>query len=249
VGLVATPLRLCLLLGPALAFVPGALGRRDPALRFAGVTTAGAFATSMLGAGTEWAYANALIPGVFFGGLLVALAVARRAEGVVPPLLLALSILLAPGGLVWAADCAWPAAGLSLPLGYDPRTLLPTAADRRAGDALVARLRATPGPVFVPFHTFYPVLAGKEATLHAMSIADLSRAGLGTPRDLVEAIRGRKFDLVVLDVEDGPRTAAEAEDVPRLRGHDAIVERIQGPRVVSGAPVWPRLVLAPKPRD
>jgi hypothetical protein len=118
---------------------------------------------------------------------------------------------------------------------------------------LIGRLRTARGPVFVPFHTFYPVLAGKEPSLHAMNLADLNRAGLGTPRDLVEAIRGRAFEVVVLDVEDGPRTEAAAESeamgqFPRLGGNYTIAERIEGPRVVSGAPVRPRLVLVAKPR-
>src|SRR5205807_898751 len=72
----------------------------------------------------------------------------------------------------------------------------------RGRDALVARLRAAPGPVFVPFHPFYARRAGKPPTLHAQNLADINAiAGLGTPRDLVEAIRARALALVVLDVE------------------------------------------------
>ena len=249
---VATPLRLLLLLAPAAALVPRALLAGDPPLRFLAVTAAGAGIASALGAGTEWAYANALIPGVFFGGLLVALSAARRG-GRAGPLLLTLTIVAAPGGLVWVADRAWPAGGLGLPTGYDLAALVPSAADRKAGDALVARLRAVRGPVFVPFHTFYPVRAGHRPTLHAMNLADLNRAGLGTPRDLVAAIRARTFEVVVLDVEEGPRTPEDAEgeaigQFPRLGGNYVVVERIDGPRVVSGAPVRPRLVLVPRPR-
>jgi hypothetical protein len=33
---------------------------------------------------------------------------------------------------------------------------------------------------------------------------------------------------------------------PRLAGNYEIVERIEGPRVLSGAPVRPRLLLVPK---
>jgi hypothetical protein len=250
---VTTPVRLALLLGPALVCVPAALRREDSPGRFLAVTCVGALLASALGAGTEWAYANALIPGVFFGGLGVALAAARRAERGpwVASLLLTASILVAPGGLVWALDRIWPAAGLGLPIGYDPTRLVPTREDRRAGDALIARLKTAGGPVFVPFHTFYPVLAGQAPTLHAMNLADLNRAGLGTPRDLVEAIRGRTFAAIVLDVEEDGRSEADAEreaigQFPRLGAHYEVVERIDGPRVISGAPVRPRLVLAPK---
>jgi hypothetical protein len=47
---------------------------------------------------------------------------------------------------------------------------------------------------------------------------------------------------------DGP--AAEAEAIgqfPRLAGNYEVAARIDGPRVITGAPVRPRLLLVPKP--
>ena len=76
---------------------------------------------------------NAFIPALFFGGILLAVAAARMPDGraaAARPALLALSVAAAPGGLVWAADRVWPRAGFALPVGYDPRALVPTAADR-----------------------------------------------------------------------------------------------------------------------
>ena len=109
---------------------------------------------------------------------------------------------------------------------------------------------ATPGAVFVPFHPFYALRAGKVPSLHAQNLADINAIpDLGTPRELIEAIRARAFDLIVLDVEaDGPAGEAEAiGQFPRLAGHYAVSERIDGPRVITGAPVRPRLLLVPKP--
>jgi hypothetical protein len=259
-GLALAPLRVVLLLGPALVLVPFALRaratsgapERGPLLAALGVFAAAMVAT-IRGAGPPWGYANAFIPAMFFGGVLLAVAAARlrgRHAAVLAPALLALSVAAAPGGLVWAADRVWPRAGFARPIGYDPRALVPTATDRREGDALVARLRAVPGAVFVPFHPFYALRAGKAPTLHAQNLADINAIpDLGTPRDLIEAIRARAFDLIVLDVEgEGP--AAEAEAIgqfPRLAGHYDVAERIDGPRVITGAPVRPRLVLVPKP--
>jgi hypothetical protein len=254
-GFGLAPLRVVLLLGPAVALVPLALVRS----RFDGplLATLAVFAAAMVatirGAGPPWGYANAFIPAMFFGGILLAVAAARLRGGnadAVAPVLLALSVAVAPGGLVWAADRLWPRAGFALPIGYDPRALVPSATDRQQGDALIARLRRTPGAVFVPFHPFYALRAGKAPTLHAQNLADINAIpDLGTPRDLIEAIRTRAFDLIVLDVEgEGP--AAEAEAIgqfPRLAGHYEVAERIDGPRVVSGAPVRPRLLLLPKP--
>jgi hypothetical protein len=259
------PLRVVLLLGPALVLVPLALAARrtgpelphraeydGPLLAVLAVFAAAMVAT-IRGAGPPWGYANAFIPALFFGGILLALAGARlkgRHASMVAPALLALSVATAPGGLVWAADRVWPRAGFALPIGYDPRALVPTPADRQKGDALVARLRATPGAVFVPFHPFYAWRAGKAPSLHAQNLADINAIpDLGTPRELVEAIRARAFDLIVLDVEtDGSAGEAEAMgQFPRLGGHYQIAERIEGPRVITGAPVRPRLLLVPKP--
>jgi 4-amino-4-deoxy-L-arabinose transferase-like glycosyltransferase len=264
-GYVLAPLRVALLLGPAVALIPLAWGgarRAGPARAFAGVDGAflaalGTFAAAMVatirGAGPPWGYANAFIPAVFFGAVLLALAAARvhgRRAAWLAPALLALSVAGAPGGFVWAADRLWPGAGLALPVGYDPRAFVPSADDRRRGDNLIARLRAVRGPVFVPFHPFYARRADKAPTLHAQNLADINAIpDLGTPRDLVEAIRARRFDLIVLDVE-AEGEAAEAEAMgqfPRLAGNYSIVERIDGPRVVSGAPVRPRLLLVPRP--
>jgi len=254
-GFGLAPLRVVLLLGPALVLVPLALvrTRRDgPLLAVLGIFAAAMVAT-IRGAGPPWGYANAFIPALFFGGILLAMAAARMRDGsaaVVAPVLLALSVAGAPGGLVWAADRVWPRAGFALPVGYDPRALVPTGADRRAGDALVARLKAEPGAVFVPFHPFYALRAGKAPSLHAQNLADINAIpDLGTPRELIEAIRTRAFGLIVLDVEgEGPAAEAEAMgQFPRLAGNYEIAGRIEGPRVITGAPVRPRLLLVPKP--
>ncbi|HUG53940.1 MAG TPA: hypothetical protein VMR21_10070 [Vicinamibacteria bacterium] len=256
----ATPLRVALLLGPALAFVPWMLARRvRGGFAYASGLAAVALVVAMLGAGPIWAYHNALIPAVYFGAVAVALAVARALEApnlpgwtpTVAPLAMAASVAAAGGGLVALVDRAWPSLGLALPTAYDPRAVWPGPEDLGRGQALVDRLRAEPGAVFVPFHPFYAHRAGKTATLHAMNLADLNNAGLGTPRELVEAIRGRRFSLIVLDEEDGPgsddeRLRQAVAQFPRLAGHYELVERIEGPRTISGAPVRPRYLLRPK---
>jgi hypothetical protein len=264
-GFVLAPLRVALLLGPALALVPVALlssrgreilphrGGSDGALLATLAIFAAAMVATIRGAGPPWGYFNAFIPALFFGGILLAVAASRLPYGRAASsaaAMLALSVAAAPGGLVWLADRAWPAAGLALPIGYDPRAFVPTEEDRRQGDLLVARLKAAQGPVFVPFHPFYARAAGKTPSLHAQNLADINAIpGLGTPRELIEAIRAKTFDLVVLDVEgDGPAAEAEAMgQFPRLAGHYEIAERIEGPHVRSGAPVRPRLLLVPKP--
>jgi hypothetical protein len=126
--------------------------------------------------------------------------------------------------------------------GYDPRPQIPTAQERRLGDALIARLRATDGEVLIPFHPFYAHLAGKRTYLHRMGVLDTWRAGLGTPSGLAEALATHRFALVVVDDKlDGNWFMW-----PGLESQYRLVDRLTGPHVVTGAPTFPRDVLAPK---
>jgi hypothetical protein len=216
---------------------------------------------SALGAGTEWSYYNALIPGVYFVALAVGTAAAtlETRRPVLAPLLLAAAIATAPGGLAALVTRALPrtASGLGLPLGYDLRPYLPTTDDRTRGDALVARLATAPGDAFVPDHSFYPHLAGKPTRLHAMNLADLGGAGMRVPRDLVEEVRQKRFSVIVVDVEvgedgaDDPATRAAREEeaiglLPGVSRHYRLAERIAGPRVYSGGRFEPCCVLVPR---
>ncbi len=261
-----TPVRVALLIGPGLALVPWALARRrTPALVYASAVAGAALVASCLAAGIDWSYFNVLIPGVFFAALTVGVAASALDAGATSePLvawMLAGSIATAPGGLVALVARMMPESGravLEVPLGYDLRPFVPKAADRAAGDALVARLRATPGEVFVPFHSFYGHLAGKRTYLHALNLDELQLAGLGPPRDLVDAIRTRAFALIVLDAEhdrlkaldpaaQGGLEAEAFAQFPRLAGNYEISEHIDGPRVFSGGDFQPAWLARPRP--
>lgn len=184
-----------------------------------------------LGFGTQWAFYNAYIPGLYFP--LVALAVLAGAGAVAGP----------------GALRPWP---ITLALGvqlathfYDPRPFCPTPADRAAGAALIARIAATPGDVLVSSHPWYPVLAGKPAFLHRMGMMDAPAAGLGRPRGLDEAVAGGRFSLIILDdkVSWGhwPTLSTRYCRAGTLRpGLDA-------PRVFSGAPTIPLWLFARRP--
>jgi hypothetical protein len=175
----------------ALLFVLLVVRRQLTRTTFFWVLVAGAgLGISCVGFGTQWAFANAFIPGVAFPALAVAALAGRavaagQAEG-------------AGRDLVAAAIALLVTVQLGL-LIYDPRPYLPTARSRAAGERLIARLRQAPGPVFIPDHPFYAVMAGKEAHFHRMGLWDVRRAGLGFPRGLVESIQAQKWALVVMD--------------------------------------------------
>ena len=58
-------------------------------------------------------------------------------------------------------------------------TVVPSSADRDAGDRFIATLRALPGRVLVPTHPYYLRLAGRPTNASAIAIDDLSHAAGG----------------------------------------------------------------------
>src|SRR5262249_15125324 len=88
-------------------------------------------------------------------------------------------------------------------LGYDPRGQIPRAADRAAGDALVALLASTPGDVLVPYHGRLSSAAGKGAHAHLMQVFDVltigDARGARLADDFRSTIRRRDFGAIVLD--------------------------------------------------
>lgn len=245
-AMIDSPARLALLLGPAMALVPWAIARRpSPGLAYAAVVAAAGIVASCLGAGTQWAWCNAAIPGVFFGAMAIGVAAGRLVTGDPaakdPSLVfgaLVLSLAGAPGFLDQRIDPAELGPRAS---GYTLGTLIPSAADRAAGDALVTRLRAAPGDVLIPFHPFYGHLAGKRTWLHRQGVMDIARAGLGAPSGLAEAIARRDFAVVVMD----NKVEGTWQYWPGLRDAYRVESLLAGPPVATGATTEPRFVMVP----
>jgi len=266
-ALLGSPVRLLLLIGPAALLVPWALARRrSPGLVYATLIALAGAAAACVGFGTQWAFTNAFLPGIYFPSIAIGIAAGRLAtadpgprrpgelarDGAPPKkrpaavyLILIATLFMAPGGLLPRAARFLPhdwAIWRDAPTGYDPRPFIPTAEDRRRGDALLAKLRATPGEVLIPFHPFYGFLAGKRTWLHRMGVLDVTRAGMGPPKGLVEAIAERRFAMVMMDYKiDG-----NWFQWPGLEGAYRRAETVDGPRCVSGADTAPRYVLLPR---
>ena len=255
-----TPGRLALILGPSLLLVPWALWRRrTPGLVYATFLALAGIGAACASFGTQWAFTNAFMPGVMLPAIAIGVAAGclldesrgsppRRRPAVVYALL-SLSLLCAPGGLLPLAarvlPTSWGLDPLQRPTGYDPRRFVPTAADRAAGDALLARLRATDGEVLIPFHPFYAHLAGKRSYLHRMGVLDIWRAGMGAPRGLAAALAQHRFAAVVMD----DKIEGNWFMWPELLSSYRIAETLHGPPVVSGSPTEPRFLLVPNVID
>ncbi|MCA1665044.1 MAG: glycosyltransferase family 39 protein, partial [Myxococcales bacterium] len=255
-----TPGRLALILGPSLLLVPWALARRrTPGLVYATFIALAGIVAACTSFGTQWAFTNAFMPGVMLPAIAIGVAAGRLLDDTrdTPPrlrpaavyLLLALSLLTAPGGLNPIAARflpeSWGLNALKNPTGYDPRIFIPTARDRAAGDELIARLRAANGDVLIPFHPFYAELAGKRTYLHRMGVLDIWRAGMGAPLGLAEALDAHRFALVIMD----DKIDGNWQLWPRLQIEYRMAGTIAGPRVVSGSPTEPRYVMVPNVID
>jgi hypothetical protein len=255
-----TPGRLALLIGPGALLVPWALARRrSPGLVYATFIGCAGIVAACLSFGTQWAFSNAFMPGIFLPAIAIGVAAGRLLDARTEPpprhrptavyALLAMALLCAPGGLnpgvARLLPSAWGLDATAKPTGYDPRRFIPTARDRAAGDALLARLAAVDGDVLIPFHPFYPHLLGKRTFLHRMGVLDIWRAGLGAPRGLADALVQQRFAVVVMD----DKIEGNWQLWPGLLGHYRDTEPIAGPSVVSGSPTTPRHWLVPNVID
>ena len=262
---VETPGILIALLGPALAIalwagLAHALGRpteqKGPGLVYLLWLGLGGMVTSCLGFGTQWAHTNAFIPGVFFPAIAIGAAagrlVTRPPWNPRPPIGRPSS-----GGPSTHSgrhrraralrEClVWLLLLTSLVLKgreLHPTAHVPTAANRTAGDAVIERLRSTPGDVLIPFHPFYAHLAGKPTFLHRMGVWDVRGTVAGPVRGLVAALQQQRFSRIIFD-DKVEGTWGDWPDV-LLRYH--ITDRILGAPTFEGAKTVPALVLEPLP--
>ncbi|MHB1002629.1 MAG: ArnT family glycosyltransferase [Thermoleophilia bacterium] len=95
------------------------------------------------------------------------------------------------------------AASQFTPLLYDYRDQVPSSADRLAGDALVARLKAADGEVVLPFHGHLAVKAGKKASAHGIALGDVIQArgeeARALQRQIDATLAAGTYELVVFD--------------------------------------------------
>jgi len=251
----AWPLFLALVLAIAGLALSRKLRRSDAILL--SVAAAGEVA-ALVGFGTQWADSNAFIPAVFFPAFATAVLAARlfdvalagRKWGAMM-VAAAVALLLGSQSLHTAQPTpvrgrvrppifsGWPRLGHALPT---LASTVPSAQDRVAARRLLDELRALPEPLFIPFHTYYAVLAGKRPFVHRMGVRDVE-AALGRPKGLDQAILDQQFAAVVLDWKSYPG------EWPNLdRRYHAIrdfVEGVDAVRTFAGAQTSPRTLLVP----
>ena len=91
-------------------------------------------------------------------------------------------------------------------LVYNPLQVVPGQSGVGAGRELVARIARFPGPVYLPYHPYLPVLAGKPGFAHMMNLRFVLRAkddGAVAPlrNELHQAFQQKKFAAVITDAD------------------------------------------------
>jgi hypothetical protein len=248
-----------LFLALALATVGLALSRRlrrsDAILLF--VAAAGESA-ALIGFGTQWADSNAFIPAIFFPAFATAVLAARLLDTALDgrkwgamSVAAGVALLLGSQSLHTAPPvpvrdhvrppifAGWPRMNRVLPA---VASAVPSAQDRVAAGRLLEELRALPEPLFIPFHTYYAVLAGKKPFVHRMGVRDVE-AALGRPKGLDQAILDQQFAAIVLDWKSYP---GEWPNLDR-RYHKIrdFKEGVDSVRMFAGAQTSPNALLAP----
>jgi len=108
---------------------------------------------------------------------------------------------------------------------YSPLQQIPTTADRKAGDRLMATLRKYRGDILMIYHPFYPVLIGKRPSFHADELFLYYVQGGGNPEaadlplDLLARIEEKYYSAIVLDYDRGEKnqvTGTELVEIKKL---------------------------------
>ncbi len=87
---------------------------------------------------------------------------------------------------------------------YNPFPQVPTEKDVEAGRRFIRTMAQMEGEVYVPYHGYLPVLAGKKTHAHAMAMIDVLRGDQGQVRarlvvELRQALLQRRFGAIILD--------------------------------------------------
>jgi hypothetical protein len=198
-----------------------------------------------IGWGTEFAHFNAFIPAMVTGAIAAGASVTALAG--------AASTLPRHGGRAAGLVGFAAASALAIQLvvaWWEPSRLIPSERDRAAGDALIEHLRAVDGDVFMPYHPWYPVLAGKPLFTHRMGLLDVSQGKRMTreqraewrARGVREAFHAQRFAEVILDNRP---VGSELPGLGEAYRMDDFLPAEMSPRVFGGAKVAPRSVWVP----
>ena len=195
-----------------------------------------ALLVSALGYSTQWAEPNAFIPGVFFGALLLAVALPEGGVAEVVALVaiagqLAFSYFVEP---TYQPIQKRGLAGLSRSyVWHDPWASIPSADQRRRATALRTALEQTKGEVLALNRPWWSVLAGGQGHVGSMGLNDVPEDTRNAIQEtLRRRVRERAYQEVWLEGE--PPTWLRRD----LEGHYRVQQRLQGKERIRPMSGW-----------
>ena len=206
-----------------------------------------------LGWGTEFAHKNAFMPALLHGALAAGaaipalygclrpgVAVEPRPSRVWDPRAPRRELVATAVALLAAVPLAWLCAHDR----WKPSVFIPLERDVAAGDALIERIRGIEGPVWMPSHPWYVVMAGKAPHVHRMGIKDVTTRQTHVVEGLVPMLAAHAFAAIILDE---PRDVnSEVSSVPQYYRPSFTLPATERPRVFTGAPVVPAMIWVPQ---
>ena len=130
-------------------------------------------------------------------------------------------------------------------LAYDPRSILPTVADRRAGRIVEAAIRDVAGDVLIWSHPYLARRAGKPGHGHEMAVryviaGDGAGEGARLESELERAITSRRYAAVLVDdAMSMPAAGSRAEYFPaRTILEDETALRTKTGRITRPEVLW-----------
>jgi Dolichyl-phosphate-mannose-protein mannosyltransferase len=136
-------------------------------------------------------------------------------------------------------------------LGFDPRTQIPRAADREAGEHLLRLVAGIPGDVLVPYHGYVSTVVGKPPQAHLMQVFDILKVGdthsAALAAEFRSAIRNADFGAIILDDPNTFFFMAEVEASYVLQPPVFSLPGVFLP-VTGGVITRPNFLYLPKPR-
>jgi len=84
---------------------------------------------------------------------------------------------------------------------YNPKPLVPTPQDVKKGRELISMVKNMPGEVYLPYHSWYGVMAGKHMIFNggAYWAYQILAKELFIPEDLIEKIKKKYFSAIIID--------------------------------------------------
>jgi hypothetical protein len=132
---------------------------------------------------------------------------------------------------------------------YNPLRLIPTSADRAAGQHVLKNIEAIEGDVFIPSHGYLAEMAGKPQYAHARAILDVlgkdnDLASTKLKEDIESAFEEEEFSAVIYDRVNSPFREFDTND-------DYLFEKHMFPDndnfyPVSGIRTRPQYIFVPK---